>query len=173
MPTLWKRNTQITMFGKDSKTPDLTKLKIGYTFRLDRVTWKITEVAQYDWTMDNTSIEYTIITGTQKAYLEVEFTKGKYEITYSEAVIISDAFLIDAITSKQIIHNNTLFEFDQKYSGDYKNLTTHSTRENLECFLFYAENEDVLTIEKWADGSYEAFLGEDIKAKKIKKIKEN
>ena len=161
------------MFGNNAKIIDLTKLKVGYTFSLDRITWKIIEVAQYYWTMDNTTIEYTITTGDKKAYLEVEYTKGQYEITYSESILINDAFLIDALQSNQIMHNNNLFEFDKKYSGDYKNLTTHSNRENLESFLFYAKNDDLLTIEKWADGSYEVFLGEDIKAKKIKKIKEN
>lgn len=161
------------MFGSSSKEFDLTKLKVGYTFNLYKTNWKITEVGEYDWRMDNTSVEYTIIDDHKKAYLEVEFTKGKYEVTYSEEAEIPKAFLIDAIQSNQIFHNNILYEFDEKFSGDYKNLTTHSSRENLECFLFYAENDALLTIEKWGDGSYEAFLGEELKAKKIKNIKEN
>ena len=161
------------MFGDTSKTHNLTKLKVGFTFSLYKITWKITEISQYDWRMDNTSIEYTIVSDTKTAYLEVEFTKGEYELTFSELVTIDKAFLIDAIQTNQIIHENILFQFDEKYEGDYKNLTTHNNRERLECYLFYSENDDVLTIEKWTNGSYEAFLGEEIKAKKIKRIKEN
>ncbi len=161
------------MFGSSSKEYDLTKLKVGYTFDLYKTNWKITEIGEYDWRMDNTSVEYTIIGDHKKAYLEVEFVKGKYEVTYSEEIAIAEAFLIDAINSNQIFHENRLYEFDEKFSGDYKNLTTHNSRENLECFLFYAENDALLTIEKWGDGSYEAFLGEELKAKKIKNIKEN
>ena len=96
------------MFGNNSKEYDLTKLKVGFTFSLDKIIWKITEVAQYDWRMDNTSVEYTIVTADQKAYLEVEFHKGKYEVTYSEAIDINEAFLIDAIASNQILHDNKL-----------------------------------------------------------------
>ena len=161
------------MFGNTSKEYNLTKLKVGFTFFLYKTNWQIKEVAQYDWRMDNASVEYTIVGDGKEAFLEVEFSKGKYEVTYSERIAISEAFLIDAIQSNQIIHDNTLFEFEEKYNGDYKNLTTHTNRESLECFLFYAEDEQLLTIEKWNDDSYESFLGEEIKAKKIKNIKEN
>ena len=161
------------MFGSSSRDYNLTKLKVGFTFSLYKSKWEIIEVAEYNWRMDNTSIEYTIASSGKKAYLEVEFNKGAYEVTYSEAVSINAVFLIDAIQSNEIIFENRLFEFDEKYSGDYKNLTTHNSRENLDCFLFYDENDQLLSIEKWNDGSYEAFLGEKMKAKKIKNIKEN
>ncbi len=161
------------MFWKSSKEYDLDKLKVGFKFDLYNTNWKIVEVGQYDWRMDNSSIEYTIKSSGKEAFLEVEFEKGKYEVTYSEVVFIDEAFLIDAIASKQILHNNKLYELDETYKGDYKNLTTHSSRENLECFLFYADDEELLTIEKWQDGSLEVFLGEELKAKKIKNIKEN
>lgn len=161
------------MFWNSSKEYDLDKLKVGFTFNLYNTNWKIVEVGQYDWRMDNSSIEYTIKSSNKQAFLEVEFGKGKYEVTYSETIFIDEAFLIDAITSKQILHNNKLYELEETYKGDYKNLTTHSSRENLECFLFYAKDEELLTIEKWQDGSLEVFLGEELKAKKIKNIKEN
>ena len=173
MSTLWKRYTGIIMFGSSSKEYDLTKLKVGYTFSLYKEEWKIIEIGEYDWRMDNTSVEYTIISNNKKAYLEVEFHKGKYEVTFSEAITISDAILEDGIQTHQIINDNTLFEFDEKFSGDYKNLTTNTNRENLDCYVFYAENDALLIVEKWGDGSYEAFLGEEIKAKKVKNIKEN
>lgn len=161
------------MFLSGSEKYDLTKLKVGYTFNLYKTNWKITEIAEYNWRMDNSSIEYTIVNNGKIAYLEVELHKGEYEISYSEAISISESIAKDAISSNQIIFNNELFEYDEKYNGDYKNLTTNSIRENLECFLFYSENDEQLTIEKWGDGSYEAFLGEEIKRKKIKNIKEN
>lgn len=161
------------MFWDSSKEYDLDKLKVGFTFNLYSTNWKIVEVGQYDWRMDNSSIEYTIKSPDKEAFLEVEFEKGKYEVTYSETIFIDENFLIDAIASKQILHNNKLYELEETYKGDYKNLTTHSSRENLECFLFYAEDEELLTIEKWQDGSLEAFLGEELKAKKVKNIKEN
>ncbi len=173
MPTLWKRNNRLIMFWNNSKEYHLDKLKVGFTFDLYNTNWKIEEIGQYDWRMDNSSIEYTIKSSGKEAFLEVEFNKGKYEVTYSETIAISETLLVDAIHSKQLIFNNKLYELDETYKGDYKNLTTHTSRENLECFLFYAEDDELLTIEKWGDGSYEVFLGEEIKAKKVKNIKEN
>ncbi|MGG6229536.1 DUF4178 domain-containing protein [Tenacibaculum sp. SDUM215027] len=161
------------MFWKPSKKYHLDKLKVGYTFTLHGTNWKITEVAQYDWRMDNSSIEYTIVSSSKEAFLEVELYKGDYELTYSEAISIEEAYLIDAIHTKEIIFQNKMYVLDEVYTGDYKNLTTYSSRENLECSLFYAEDEEQLTIEKWEDGSYEVFLGNELKAKKIKNIKEN
>lgn len=161
------------MFWNAAKKYDLDKLKVGFTFDLFKTQWKIKEVSQYDWRMDNSSIEYTIQSSSKTAFLEVEFHKGEFEISYSEAIFIEEAFLIDAIKTKQILFDNKLYELDEVYTGDYKNLTTFSSRENLECFLFYAEDEEELTIEKWADGTHEVFLGESVKAKKIKNIKEN
>lgn len=161
------------MFWSATKKYDLDKLKVGFTFDLFKTQWKIKEVSQYDWRMDNSSIEYTIQSSSKTAFLEVEFHKGEFEISYSEAIFIEEAFLIDAIKTKQILFDNKLYELDEVYTGDYKNLTTFSSRENLECFLFYAEDEEELTIEKWADGTHEVFLGESVKAKKIKNIKEN
>lgn len=161
------------MFWNNSKEYHLDKLKVGFTFDLYNTNWKIEEIGQYDWQMDNSSIEYTIKSSGKEAFLEVEFNKGKYEVTYSETIAISETLLVDAIHSKQLIFNNKLYELDETYKGDYKNLTTHASRENLECFLFYAEDGELLTIEKWGDGSYEVFLGEEIKAKKVKNIKEN
>lgn len=161
------------MFGFNSKKYDLDKLKVGYTFTLYNTNWKVKEIGEYDWRMDNSSKEYTIQSSNKKAFLEVELYQGKFEVTYTEKVQIDEAFLIDAIQSKQIIFNNKLYELDKTYTGDYKNLTTHSVRENLESHLFYAEDEELLTVEKWGDGSYEAFLGEELKAKRIKNIKEN
>ncbi|RSC95143.1 DUF4178 domain-containing protein [Tenacibaculum singaporense] len=161
------------MFWKTSKNYHLDKLKVGYTFTLYGTSWKITEVAQYDWRMDNFSVEYTIISSSKEAFLEVELYKGNYEVTYSEVISIEEAYLIDALQTKELFFNNKLYVLDEVYTGDYKNLTTYSSRENLECFLFYAKDEEMLTVEKWEDGSYEVFLGEEIKAKKIKNIKEN
>lgn len=161
------------MFWKSSKNYPLDKLKVGYTFTLYGTSWEIIEVAQYDWRMDNSSVEYTITSSNKEAFLEVELYKGDYEVTYSEGVFVEEVYLIDAIRNKDIIFQNKMYVLDEVYTGDYKNLTTHSSRENLECFLFYAEDEEQLTIEKWEDGSYEVFLGEEIKAKKIKNIKEN
>ena len=161
------------MFWKSSKNYPLDKLKVGYTFTLYGTSWEIIEVVQYDWRMDNSSVEYTITSSNKEAFLEVELYKGDYEVTYSESVFVEEVYLIDAIRNKDIIFQNKMYVLDEVYTGDYKNLTTHSSRENLECFLFYAEDEEQLTIEKWEDGSYEVFLGEEIKAKKIKNIKEN
>ena len=161
------------MFWKSSKNYPLDKLKVGYTFTLYGTSWEIIEVAQYDWRMDNSSVEYTITSSNKEAFLEVELYKGDCEVTYSEGVFVEEVYLIDAIRNKDIIFQNKMYVLDEVYTGDYKNLTTHSSRENLECFLFYSEDEEQLTIEKWEDGSYEVFLGEEIKAKKIKNIKEN
>lgn len=171
MPTLWQK-IELNMFG-NKKEFNLQKLRVGFSFDLFKKRWEITEIGQYDWRMDNTSIEYTIKTSNKTAYLEVELYKGKYEVIYSEEITIEESFLIDAINSSELIFNGKLYELDETYEGDYKNLTTYDSREDLECFIFYADDDEQITIERWQDGSYEAFIGEEIKSKKIKNIKEN
>lgn len=159
------------MFESNRKI-DLLKLREGNTFSLLKKEWTIKEIAEYDWRMDNTSVEYTITSSDTTAYLEIEFHKGKHEAIYSEKVNIEEAFLIDAINTEEIIFEGKRFELDETYQGDYKNLTTFSNRESLECYIFYAKDDEQITIEKWSDGSYEAFVGKEINPKKIKNIKQ-
>lgn len=159
------------MFGnnKEEKYP-LHKLKLDYTFSLFKTDWKIIEISEYDWNMDNSSIEYTIQSSSKKAYLEVEYIKGKYELIYSEEISIEPTFLIEAIKDKSIYFEDHLYALEEKYSGTYKNPNVFTKREALEAYLFYYKDA-ILTIEHWDDGTYEAFLGEEIKAKKIKNVK--
>jgi hypothetical protein len=161
------------MFGNSNKENyPLHKLKLDYTLTLFKTDWKIIEIGEYDWDMDNSSIEYTLQSAHKKAYLEVEFIKGNYEIIYSEEATIDEAFLTDAIREGVIYFEGKEYELEETYTGQYKNPNTFTRRETLESFLFYYK-DDILTIEKWDDGTYEAFLGEEIKAKKIKNIKAN
>jgi len=158
------------MFGSN-KEYSLDKLKEGYPFDLYSTNWKITEIGEYNWNLDNSSIEYTIESSNKKAYLEVELVKGKYEVIYSEEIKLDHTVIVQALINKEINYNSERYELEENYSGDYKNLTTFSKRENLESYLFYNKNEDLITIEKWDDDTYEAFIGEEIKPKKIKNIK--
>lgn len=158
------------MFGKKEPVR-LDKLKIDNTFKLFKTTWTITAIGEYDWRGDGRSVEYTISSNaTEKAYLEVEFTKGDYEICFSKAINIDNALLQDAIISKNIIYLDNVFKLDETYSGSYKNLTSQSSWEHLESFIFYSEDDEMLTIEKWQDHTFEAFYGQEVSAKKIKNI---
>jgi len=158
------------MFGK-KETIKLDKLKEGYTFKLFKTVWTVLAIGEYDWRGDGRSIEYTIgSSSTEKAYLEVEFLKDDYEIYYSEQVSIDFALLQDALVSKSIIYNSKEFSLEEHYKGAYKNLSEHSSWEHLESSLFYSEDEDILTIEKWEDDSLEVFFGEEVSSKKIKNI---
>lgn len=158
------------MFGK--KEPiKLDKLKIGATFNLFKARWTIIAVGEYDWRGDGRSIEYTISSNTtEKAYLEVEFTKGEYEVYFSENIIIENSILLNAINSESIIYQANTFNLDETYKGSYKNLTNHSNWEHLESFIFYSKDNTMLTIEKWEDNILEAFYGKEVTAKKIKNI---
>lgn len=158
------------MFG-NSKEYALNKLKEGNTFDLFNTNWKITEIGEYHWNLDNSSIEYTIESLNKKRYLEVELIKDKYEVIYSEEVIIDNAIIIEALINEEINYDNARYKLEEQYSGDYKNLTTASKREHLESYLFY-NDDSILTIEKWNDDTYEVFIGEEIKPKKIKNIKD-
>ncbi len=159
------------MFGNNDKEEyPLNKLKLDYTFNLFKNEWKIVEVGEYDWNLDSTSIEYTIQSSEKTAYLEVELIKGKYEVIYSEDADIAPSFLIEAIKDGSIYFDDNPYVLEETYSGTYKNPNTFTRRETLDSHLFYCK-DSILTIEKWDDGTYEAFLGEEIKAKKIKNIK--
>lgn len=161
------------MFGNNNKENyPLHKLKLDYTLTLFKADWKIVEVGEYNWDMDNSSIEYTIQSSSKKAYLEIEYIKGDYEIIYSEDISIDEAFLVDAINEGSIYFEDKEYLLEETYTGQYKNPNTFTRRETLESFMFYCKDA-ILTIEKWDDGTYEVFIGEEIKAKKIKNIKTN
>lgn len=161
------------MFGFNNKEEfRLDKLKLDYTLDLFSRNWQIIEVGEYSWDMDNSSIEYTIQSHDEIAYLEVEFLKGEYEIIYSESIHVERDFLIEAIKDGSIFFKEKLYELEETYSGSYKNPNTFTKRESLSSYMFYCK-DSILTIEKWDDESYEAFLGEEIKSKKIKNIKTN
>ncbi|WP_299885624.1 DUF4178 domain-containing protein [uncultured Lacinutrix sp.] len=160
------------MFGNSKEEFPLNKLKLDYTLKLFDTDWTIVEVGEYDWNMDNSSIEYTIQSLNKIAYIEVELIKGKYEVIYSENIDIEESFLIDAIQERTIYFEDNPYVLDETYSGNYKNPNTYTRRESLDSYMFYYK-DSILTIEKWDDGSYEAFLGKEIKAKKIKNIKNN
>ena len=161
------------MFGK-KETIKLNQLKEGYSFKLKGTIWDVLELGEYDWRGDGRSIEYKIEDKNGNiAYLEVEFIKGEFEVYFSEEVFIENPLLQDAVISKSIFYLDDNFKQDENYKGSYKNLTNHGSWENLESFLFYNSDNTMLTIEKWDDGSFESFYGEEILAKKIKNITPN
>ena len=157
---------------KERKEYPLNKLKVGTTFQLFKTNWIIKEIGEYDWRMDNSSVEYTIQSEGKKAFLEVEYAKGEYEIIFSEEAIIEEAFLEHAIRDKEIYFEDGLYELEETYTGTYKNITTLSDSESLESNMFY-HKKSILTIEKWSDNSFEAFVGIEVNPKKIKNIKIN
>lgn len=161
------------MFGKKENFK-LDKLKEEFTLKVNKKTWKIIEVAEYDWSGDGRSIEYIMTSeNNEEAYLEVEFLKGDYEVYFSQAVSIEGYLLKDAINTKEIVFSGTQYFLEEQYKGAYKNLTKRGSWENLKSFMFYNKNEDILTIEDWGNDKFEAFFGEEIKAKSIKNITSN
>lgn len=159
------------MFGNTNKH-QLNKLQIGYSFTYNKQTWLIKEVGEYHWKTGEISTEYTIENNDKKAFLEVEFYKGDYELYFSERITIQDVFLKDAIQNNIIMYNGKEFELDETYQGSYKSITARSSRERLTSYVFYHDDIEMLTIEKWEDG-LEAFHGNEVKKKKIKNILDN
>lgn len=159
------------MFG-NTEEYQLNKLRVGFSFTYKSQTWKILEVGEYNWKTGEISTEYTIESNGNKAFLEVEFYKGDYDVYFSERIEIHQTFLLDAIEEEKIMFKGKLFELDETYQGSYKSLTTTGSRERLTSYVFYNKNE-MVTIEKWGDDTYEVFYGEETKKKKIKNIKSN
>lgn len=79
----------------------------------------------------------------------------------------------EAINTEETIFSGNQFLLEEQYKGAYKNLTTRTSWENLKSYMFYNKNEGILTIEDWGGDKYEAFYGEEIKAKNIKNITSN
>ena len=159
------------MFGS-KKEYSLNKLQVGFSFSYNKQLWLINEVGEYHWKTGEISTEYTIESKGKKAFLEVEFYKGAYEVCFSEQIDIKDVFLLDAIENETIMYNATEFELDETYNGSYKSVTNRSSRERLTSYVFYS-GEEMLTIEKWGDDGLEVFYGCEVKSKKIKNIKTN
>lgn len=161
------------MFGKREEYK-LDKLREGFTFKLKSKVWKIIEIGEYDWSGDGRSIEYKIETeNSEKGFLEVEFLKGEYEVYFSEAILLENNILKDAINTEEVVFSGYQFMLEEQYKGVYKNLTKRTGWENLSSYMFYNEKDSILTIEDWGDDKYEAFYGEEIKPKNIKNIKPN
>lgn len=156
------------MFG-NTEEYQLNKLRVGYSFKYNSQIWKIIEVGEYSWKTGEISTEYIIESNGNKAFLEVEFYKGDYELYFSEQIEINEIFLLNAIEEETIMFKGKLFELDETYNGSYKSLTTTSSRERLTSYVFYNKSE-MITIEKWGDETYEVFYGEEVKKKKIKNI---
>jgi len=160
------------MFG-NSNEYQLNKLQVGYSFKYNSKIWLINEVGEYHWKTGEISTEYIIENNNEKAFLEVEFYKGDYELYFSKKISIQDVFLKDAIKTETIMYNGKEFELDETYQGSYKSITGKSLREKLTSYVFYYDDEEMLTIEKWADETFEVFYGKELKKKKIKNIKSN
>ncbi|WP_396602778.1 DUF4178 domain-containing protein [Algibacter sp. R77976] len=162
------------MFGKKENFK-LDKLKEGFTLKVKKTTWKIIEIAEYDWSGDGRSIEYIMTSEDNniEAFLEVEFLKGDYEIYFSQAVSLDFSILKDAINTSEVVFSGYQFSLEEQYKGAYKNLTNRTSWENLKSYMFYNSNEDILTIEDWGNDKFEAFFGEEIKSKNIKNITPN
>lgn len=161
------------MFGK-KEVHKLDKLREGFSFKLKTKVWNIIEVGEYDWNGDGRSIEYNLETRNgEKAFLEVEFLKGEYEVYFSQQIALESYIIKDAISSKEIVFSGDQFILEEHYKGVYKNLTIRSNWEDLKSYMFYNERDSILTIEDWGDEKYEAFYGEEIKPNKIKNITSN
>ncbi|MBL7558791.1 DUF4178 domain-containing protein [Olleya sp. YSTF-M6] len=156
------------MFENKSKYP-LNKLKVGFTFKLFKQKWTITEIAEYSWNTGNMSVEYTIENTDKKAFLEVEFYKGKFEVIYSEALTLNNINLDLIIEDGYLIFENKKYNLEETFSGSYRNMTTFTSTENLISYQFYLK-DNCISVEKWDDGSIESFIGEEIKPKKITNI---
>ncbi len=159
------------MFSKKENSK-LDKLQEGYTLKIKEIIWVITEIAEYDWGSNGRSIEYTITSKdkNENAFLEVEVIKGNYEVYFSKTAFIDHTVLKAAIDTKEIHYLGNVFLLEEDYKGAYKNLTNGGSWEKLESFMFYNKNEAILTIEDWGEHNFEAFYGEEIKAKNIKHI---
>ncbi|AXO79444.1 DUF4178 domain-containing protein [Olleya aquimaris] len=156
------------MFENKSQYP-LNKLKVGFTFKLFKQKWTITEIAEYSWNTGNMSVEYTIENPDKKAFLEVEFYRGKFEVIYSEALTLNNINLDLIIEDGYLIFENKKYNLEETFSGSYRNMTTFTSTENLTSYQFYLK-DNCISVEKWDDGSIESFIGEEIKPKKITNI---
>lgn len=160
------------MFGK-SESFELDKLRVGFTFKFQKVEWEILEVGEYDWRGDGRSIEYKIQSKNNEiAYLEVERYRGDIEVYFSEEITIDSSILENAIQEKSMIYLAKEFSLEENYRGVYKNITNSGSWEDLESYIFY-KKDMMFTIEKWADGSYASFCGMELKKSAIKNIKAN
>lgn len=156
------------MFGNKKQHP-LNKLKAGFSFSLFKKEWTILELGEYSWDTGNMSVEYTIESGTEKAFLEVEFYRGEFEVIYSETLQLGTIDLDEIIDDGYFNFEGKDYKLDETYSGSYRNMTTFTSTETLTSYQFYYK-DDCITIERWNDGSIESFIGKEIKPKKITNI---
>ncbi|WP_272022400.1 DUF4178 domain-containing protein [Olleya namhaensis] len=156
------------MFGNKKQHP-LNKLKVGFSFSLLKKEWTILELGEYSWDTGNMSVEYTIESGAKKAFLEVEFYRGEFEVIYSETLHLGTIDLDEIIDDGYFNFEGKDYKLEETYSGSYRNMTIFTSTETLTSYQFYYK-DNCITIEKWSDGSIESFYGKEIKPKKITNI---
>ena len=157
------------MFGNNNAFK-LDKLKEGYTFDLNMKAWQIIGLAEYDWKADGNSVEYTLKSKNDTAFLEVEYYKGNYELCFSKAIHLENEVLEIALEDKALVYNGRSYALEETYEGAYKNHTKGGSWEDLTAYVFY-NKKTMITIEDWGAKSYEVFFGEALKTKALKHIK--
>lgn len=159
------------MFGK-KESHNLIQLLEGYSLKTQGDRWSIKEITDYDWGVDGKSIEYTIVSNNgQTAYLEVESYDGNYEIMFSVSAGFTTMTLEEAINTKSIVYNGSLFELEEQYQGATKNQTLQTSWENVKNYIFYNEDEVMIIIEAIIGKEYKAYYSQTITEKEIKNIK--
>ncbi len=151
----------------------LDKLKMGTLFTCNTLQWEIIEISRYDWSMDGHSIEYKLIstdTEQHEAFVEIERVPGKYEILFYEEVTIEAMQLLEASKNGTITYLDETFKQEEHYTGSVKNETFHTAWKPVESFIFYDQNDAMLSIEKNEDDGCKAFYGFELNEESITKV---
>jgi hypothetical protein len=151
-----------------NKKIDYENLNKGDVLEYLARNWEITNIVEYSWMPSGKSKEYTLNANGEISFLEVEKENGKLELTFTKQVDIPENVAKEAIDTKGIVYQGQEYEFEESSKGRMTNVHNGS-RERLEEFLFYSDNDNLLAITEWDDGSYEAYFGRELHEKSIKK----
>ncbi|WP_438961087.1 DUF4178 domain-containing protein [Nonlabens sp.] len=152
----------------NKKKVDFNLFKEGIEITIRKQKWIITEICNYDWNVDGKSIEYLIKNKDgEERFLEVERHEGAYELYFSEAILLDDQDMKTAIQDGFITFNGEVYDLEESYTGAFKNETTMSSWTPVESYLFYNNEEVMITIEITEQKSYSAFYGIEMKESDI------
>ncbi|MCT4663654.1 MAG: DUF4178 domain-containing protein [Flavobacteriales bacterium] len=156
------------MFWKN-KNSQLDDWKIGDQIKYMSEKWEIIAKDRYEWIPSGNSVEYTLKSGFDEMFLEVEKEKDQWELTLTRKIDLGLDEMKEALENKEFEYQGMFYELEESYKGIFSSETNNLGRERVEEFVFYSDENQLICISYWGQDDYEAHFGKEISINEIKK----
>ncbi len=160
----------------DPSNITINDLQVGFVFEYNLSTWVVKEAYEYDWGNQHFSREFKINNGQESLYLSLE-NDDELVISISKKAKIRS---IQEDLPEYIIKNESApsslnyqgqkFLLDEENAGYFRTLGETEWSELITWDYYNEDETQIITIEQWDEKSFEASIGNYIKAFEISNI---